>query len=120
VQNFFAVHISRVACANTADPDTRCKNFHAHGTTADKNKNRKKPLFHRYFRIAVKERAMQRGIDAPSLHRATRNMNLCVDERSKRALVHGSLSRTLFFLLRCSKRNPVRVDSRRALMRHPP
>jgi len=34
--------------------------------------------------------------------------------------VHVSLSRTLFFSLRCSKRNAVRVDSRRALMRHPP
>jgi hypothetical protein len=34
--------------------------------------------------------------------------------------IHASLSRTLFFSLCCSKRNAVRVDSRRALMRHPP
>jgi hypothetical protein len=34
--------------------------------------------------------------------------------------VHVSLSRTLFFSSCCSKRNAVRVDSRRALMRHPP
>jgi hypothetical protein len=45
---------------------------------------------------------------------------LLLRDASRARRIHTSLSRTLFFSLCCSKRNAVRVDSRHALMRHPP
>jgi hypothetical protein len=51
----------------------------------------------------------------------SRGTSACARMSAPNARPHTRfVKRTLFFSLCCSKRNAVRVDSRRALMRHPP